>query len=101
MKNYFLRFIIAGILGVFFLLPISCAPGPPPPIFPGFWEFIFAWLMIIGILAFVFFLWKRCPRSPQNHEDYLTESLNAISKRLKALESKLEEMEQGRKTKKE
>ncbi len=82
-------------LGAFSFFLTACAPGPPPPLFPGFLEFIFGWLVVAAFFAVGIFLWQQC-RHPQKHsENYLTDSLNALNERLKALEKRLQEMEQS------
>jgi hypothetical protein len=79
-------------LGAFSFFLTACAPGPPPPFFPGFLEFLFGWLVVVAFFVLGIFLWNRCYHSQERSGNY---SLNALNERLKALEERLREMEQS------
>ena len=68
----------------------GCGPAPPPPpIFTGL-----GWLIILFVIFLVIFLWeKHLSHEPLNTK-YLTESLNAIEKRMRKLEQKIEQLEE-------
>ncbi len=85
--------------GTFFLFLTACAPGPPPPLFPGFLQLIFVWLLVVAFFAIAVFLWQRCDLPQKRSENYLTDSLNTLNERLKALEKRLREMEQSHRKK--
>jgi len=75
----------------------GCAPGPLPPLFPGLVGFGLGWLAV-GLLVWIgFLMWKKYGSTDPLKTDYLTEALNAVNRRLSALEEKIEELRRGQK----
>ena len=75
----------------------GCAPGPLPPVFPSLVGFGLGWLAV-GLLVWIGFLvWKKHGSADPLKTDYLAEALNAVNRRLSALEEKIEELRKGQK----
>ncbi len=83
------------------ILPVAgCAPGPPPPVFPGLLGFGLGWLAV-GVLIWIgILLWKRQGPPEPCRTDYLTEALNAVNERLVILEEKIEQLGKKQRRKK-
>ncbi|NOZ12765.1 MAG: hypothetical protein GXO69_03840 [Acidobacteria bacterium] len=79
--------------GLFFLIFSSeaCAPGPPPPLFPGFEWIILGFFALAGIL-----IWKKTTADEAPKPHALEETLNALNEQLKKLEEKIDRLEKSR-----
>ncbi len=83
------------MLAVFFLA--GCTPGPPPPpIFPGFEWLVVGFIVLIAAIL----LWRRCSPKETSKTDYLTDAINAMSKRIEELEKKIDELNKKQNKKK-
>ena len=74
------------------VLIAGCAPGPPPPLFPGLFGIGLVWLLVGLAVWLGVALWKKRERPAAPKTDYLTEALNAVNKRLAVLEEKMEKL---------
>ncbi|NOZ13417.1 MAG: hypothetical protein GXO69_07180 [Acidobacteria bacterium] len=69
----------------------ACAPGPPPPPFPGFEWIILGVFALAGIL-----IWKKTTAAETPKPHALEETLNALNEQLKKLEEKIDRLEKSR-----
>ncbi|OQX87632.1 hypothetical protein B6D60_03480 [candidate division KSB1 bacterium 4484_87] len=92
-KHLKLRLGIKMILLNTLLLFLSCAPGPPPPLFPAFLGSGLGWLLL-GALIWIGFILLRNNRESEKPKDrYLVDTINAINHRLQILEERMEKLE--------